>query len=67
MSDVENNTPKQLSAAAQRALAEAQERRDAQAAREKDLEEASEKERGGPRAEPTRFEDWERDGRAIDF
>ncbi|GJL90360.1 DUF1674 domain-containing protein [Hyphococcus sp.] len=51
-----------LPPAAQRALAEAEGRR--QAARGKALP----KEIGGPRGEePTRYGDWEKGGRAIDF
>ena len=52
-----------LPPAARRALKEAEERRAAQKA-----EEAQAKELGGPKgAEPTRFGDWERNGRAVDF
>jgi hypothetical protein len=55
-------TPKPLTPAAQRALAEAQARRqardDAQAAKEHD---------GPAGIEPTRFGDWERKGIAYDF
>ncbi len=53
---------KPLSAAARRALEEA-------AARRKDAsKKAGPKELGGPRGEePTRFGDWERGGRAVDF
>lgn len=47
---------------AQRALAEAEERR--RAAKPCSLP----RERGGPAgAEPTRYGDWERNGRAVDF
>ena len=63
MSDKTNDpsaTP--LPAAAQRALAEAEARR--KEAREKALP----KEIGGPKGEePTRFGDWEKGGRAVDF
>ena len=52
-----------LPPAARRALKEAEERRAARKA-----EEARAKELGGPKgAEPTRFGDWERNGRAVDF
>ncbi len=51
-----------LPPAAQRALAEAEARRKAQAQAERA------KELGGPKgAEPTRYGDWERGGRAVDF
>jgi hypothetical protein len=53
---------KPLSPAAQRALAEAEERRRAQANAELPPEIGG---RGG--AEPSRFGDWEINGRAIDF
>ena len=53
-----------LSAAAQRALAEAEARRKAQGAQA----ESTEKEVGGRGgADPARFGDWEINGRAIDF
>lgn len=53
---------KDLPEAAKRALAEAAERR---AAAEK---QARAKELGGPKGEePTRYGDWERGGRAVDF
>jgi len=53
-----------LSPIAIRALEEAEERR-SKAAAQKTLKP---KEKGGPKgAEPTRFGDWERNGRAIDF
>ena len=53
---------KQLSPAAERALAEAAERR----AAEEKLKLAEEK--GGPAGpEPTRYGDWERKGIAVDF
>lgn len=55
--------PKQLSPAAQRALAEAEERR---AKAKAETEKATEL--GGPAGpEPTRFGDWERKGMAVDF
>lgn len=53
---------KQLSPAAQRALAEAQERREALEQQELPVELGG---RGG--ADPARFGDWEINGRAIDF
>jgi hypothetical protein len=53
---------KPLSPAAQRALAEAEERRQAQAKTALPPEIGG---RGG--AEPSRFGDWEINGRAIDF
>lgn len=56
------DTPKDLPAAAQRALAEAEERRK----KAKDLELPQELGgRDGP--EPVRFGDWEKKGIAIDF
>jgi len=55
---------KQLSAAAQRALAEAEARRQAAANDAK----AAPKELQGPKGpEPTRYGDWERKGIASDF
>ena len=54
---------KELPPAAQRALKEAEERRAKRA-----KEEARAKEEGGPQGpEPTRYGDWERKGRAVDF
>lgn len=51
-----------LSPAARRALAEAEARRRAQSAA------APAPEQGGPAGlEPTRYGDWERKGRAVDF
>ncbi len=51
-----------LPAAARRALAEAEARRKAETAPQKAPE------TGGPSGpEPTRFGDWERNGRAVDF
>ena len=56
---------KQLSPAAQRALAEAEARREAAA---KAHAEAAPKELQGPKGpEPTRYGDWERKGIASDF
>jgi len=61
MADQDNETP-DMAPAARRALAEAEIRRKAAA------EPQAAKETGGPRgAEPTRFGDWERGGRAVDF
>jgi hypothetical protein len=54
--------PRELSPAAQRALAEAEERRRKEAAVEMPTEIGG---RGG--ADPARFGDWEIKGRAIDF
>ena len=52
-----------LPPAALRALKEAEERRAAQQAEAERAEE-----HGGPKgAEPTRYGDWERNGRAVDF
>lgn len=61
--ETEKPASKDLPPAALRALKEAEERRAAQA------EEAGRaKELGGPKgAEPTRYGDWERKGRAVDF
>jgi hypothetical protein len=57
------NPEKTLSPAARRALEEADARR--KAARQN---EAAKKEIGGPKGEePTRYGDWERGGRAVDF
>ncbi|MEM6534969.1 MAG: DUF1674 domain-containing protein [Pseudomonadota bacterium] len=68
MSDDKNITEKDLPPAAQRALAEAAERRAKQEALEKKLEDERASETGGPKdIEPTRFGDWERNGRAYDF
>ena len=53
---------KELSAAARRALEEAAARR------KESCQAVGAKELGGPKgAEPTRFGDWERGGRAVDF
>ena len=57
---------RELTPAARRALAEAEERR----ARTTKAARATETppERGGPKGEePTRYGDWERGGRAVDF
>ena len=55
---------KKLSPPARRALEEAAERRAASAG----PQEKPTGERGGPKgAEPTRYGDWERKGRAVDF
>ena len=68
MTDIEKPTPdgaapgKTLTPAAQRALEEAAARRKA----EKNASAPAEK--GGPKGEePTRYGDWERGGRAVDF
>ncbi len=73
MADQDNEAPdkapagKALTLAAQRALKEAEIRRKAAAETQADRS-GSAKETGGPRgAEPTRFGDWERGGRAVDF
>lgn len=55
-------TPRELSPAAKRALAEAEERRRMEAAQQMPTEIGG---RGG--ADPARFGDWEIKGRAIDF
>ena len=67
MNDATDETPdtpkKVLSAAAQRALAEAAERRKAH-----ETTDPREPEKGGPKGvEPTRYGDWERGGIAYDF
>ena len=63
MSDADSQTPKPLSDAAKRALAEAAERRKAA-----ELEAEREKELGGPKGpEPTRYGDWEKKGITYDF
>ncbi|MEM9937862.1 MAG: DUF1674 domain-containing protein [Pseudomonadota bacterium] len=68
MSDDKKITKDKHSDAAERALAEAAERRAKQEAYEAELAETRKGEKGGPKkAEPTRFGDWERDGRAYDF
>ena len=63
--EIEGAAPgKPLSDAARRALVEAAERRKAQEA----APDERAREKGGPKGEePTRFGDWERDGRAVDF
>ena len=54
---------KPLTPAAERALAEAAERR-----AKRQAEQATAKEIGGPSGpEPTRYGDWEKNGRCIDF
>jgi len=59
---------KDLPPAAQRALAEAAERRKAAEAAAKAHPKECAKELGGPKGEePTRYGDWERGGRAVDF
>jgi hypothetical protein len=59
---------KQLTPAAQRALAEAEARRQAAAVRAKNDAQAAHKELQGPKGpEPTRYGDWERKGIASDF
>ncbi|MEL7486538.1 MAG: succinate dehydrogenase assembly factor 4 [Pseudomonadota bacterium] len=63
MNDSADKSRSSLPPAAQRALAEAEARR-AKEAQEK--KKAGEK--GGPAGpEPTRYGDWERKGRAVDF
>jgi hypothetical protein len=73
MAEQDNEAPdtapagKALTPAAKRALKEAEIRRQAAAETQADGSGAA-KEVGGPRgAEPTRFGDWERGGRAVDF
>jgi len=57
------DTPKELPAAAQRALAEAEARR-----KEAEAKKALPKELGGRDGpEPVRYGDWEKGGLAIDF
>ncbi len=64
--DTEENRNKKhdaLPPAAKRALAEAEERRQARQSEDKKA-----REKGGPAGpEPTRYGDWERKGRAVDF
>lgn len=61
--DAAQATPRQLSPAAQRALAEAAARRT-----QADARPAPPKELGGPKGpEPVRYGDWEVGGRASDF
>ncbi|MEP1144283.1 MAG: DUF1674 domain-containing protein [Henriciella sp.] len=67
MSDEKNVIQKELSPAAQRALAEAAARREAQEAKEKKLDEQRSVEKGGPKEERVRYGDWEKAGRAVDF
>ena len=62
MADEIASPGKPLPPAAQRALAEAAERRARAEA------ETRAREKGGPAGpEPTRYGDWERNGRAVDF
>lgn len=62
MDDTPQPPAKPLTDAARRALAEAQARRAAAA------EVATPPESSGPKGpEPTRYGDWERNGRAVDF
>ncbi|GJD97270.1 DUF1674 domain-containing protein [Methylobacterium iners] len=64
--DTENATPRPLTPAAERALAEAAERRAAIDARAAEITAAREKQgRGG--LEPVRYQDWEVKGLAVDF
>ena len=67
MSDEKNVTNKDLSPAAQRALAEAEARRAEQEAKERALEAQRSSEKGGPKEERVRYGDWEKAGRAVDF
>lgn len=62
MTPAVEEAPRELSPAAQRALAEAEERRRAEAQAQPAPEIGG---RGG--ADPARFGDWEIKGRAIDF
>ncbi|HXI86896.1 MAG TPA: DUF1674 domain-containing protein [Parvularculaceae bacterium] len=58
----EESRANDLPPAARRALAEAEARRRAEKAKDRPIES------GGPSGpEPTRYGDWERKGRAIDF
>ena len=62
MTDESHDRLEKLPAAARRALAEAEERRTAQ------KNAGGPKEINGPKGEePTRYGDWERNGRAVDF
>lgn len=64
--ETDTSSRKDLPPAAQRALAEAEARR--QAAAKAAKAEKRPKELGGPKGEePTRYGDWERGGRAVDF
>lgn len=67
MSDEKNVTNKNLTPAAERALAEAEARRAEQEAKEKELEALRASEKGGPKEERVRYGDWEKAGRAVDF
>ena len=62
-----HNCVRPLSKAAQDALSEAKARKEAQIAFEEKLIAQKSKEKLGPKREPTRFADWEKNGRAIDF
>ena len=65
MSEDAGELKKAISPEASRALAEAEARR---ARNDPSAPKKAEDEKGGPKgAEPTRFGDWERDGRAYDF
>ncbi|PQA87904.1 DUF1674 domain-containing protein [Hyphococcus luteus] len=68
--ETETSSRKDLPPAAQRALAEAEARRQAasEAANTGKRPKELAKELGGPKGEePTRYGDWERGGRAVDF
>ena len=67
MSDEKFVTKRELTPAAERALAEAEARRAAQEAKEKDLNDQRASEKGGPSEERVRYGDWEKAGRAVDF
>ena len=67
MSDEKFVTKRELTPAAERALAEAEARRAAQEAKEKDLNDQRAGEKGGPSEERVRYGDWEKAGRAVDF
>lgn len=67
MTNNKNVTSKNLTPAAQRALAEAEERRAAQEAKEEQLDAQRASEKGGPSEERVRYGDWEKAGRAVDF
>jgi hypothetical protein len=67
MHDPSKAPPKKLTPAAERALAEAEARRKAAATASAD-DQTQPAEQGGPAGpEPTRYGDWERNGRAVDF
>jgi len=68
MPDDKKITRPDLSPEAKRALAEAAARRAEQSEKEARLEAQRANEKGGPKdIEPTRFGDWERQGRTYDF